>query len=125
MSDSATVLISAKDEAIADLLEALVGLAGLKAVLPDRNARVVHAIARHRPALVLLDCSDDDPHRDCPHASEYCLAAEIGTTVILFSALLNHSEVEWLAAQRHPPAVTFPVSHRDFTRQLKEHIGAG
>jgi DNA-binding NtrC family response regulator len=114
MSTSA-VLVVAEDVVIGALLASMAELAGYTPIFPKQTERALEAITRLRPPLVLLDCA----HNEACEDEAYARAAEVGSKVILFSAMHTRHEAEQIAAKRGVPAFVLPIRFHELAEQLE------
>lgn len=113
MSTSA-VLVVAEDVVIGALLASMAELAGYTPVFPKHAERALEAITRLRPPLVLLDCA----HNEACEEEAYARAAEVGSTVILFSAMHTRHEAEAIAAVRGVASFALPIRFHELAAKL-------
>ena len=100
------MLIVARDENIASLMESLVACAGYRPVHPAADERPLATLARVRPELLLLDCDHSLVLNDSLHDA----ARAAGSRVVLFSAAHPAWELDRFARRRGLRAVALPAN---------------
>jgi MinD-like ATPase involved in chromosome partitioning or flagellar assembly len=103
---------------IGALIGSLVEVSGFQPVFPTPSDDIAAAIARERPAVVLVDCDAGDEERCTEPVAAY------GGAVILFSPWRAAADVEAIAARLGLRHFALPIAWTAFRRLLREAIGA-
>lgn len=99
-----TVLILARDILGAGLLGVLVESAGKEPLFPLAGERADAALARLRPAIVLLECYHSAARSD----SFFAAVSAVETRVLLFAPAAPWADVEEIARRRSVAAFVHP-----------------
>jgi hypothetical protein len=110
------VLIVARDENIASLMESLVAVAGHRPLHPAADERPLAALARIHPDVLLLDCDHTMAVSDALHEA----ARTAGSRVVLFSAAHPAWELDRFAQRRGLRSVALPANPAIVGKALDE-----
>jgi hypothetical protein len=99
------VLVVAKDAVIGSLMASLIEIAGYEPAFPAADESVLQALARVKPATLLLDCDDAAAEQ----SELYARAPELGTRIVVFTPSRTEREVRRLASERGLPSFALPV----------------
>lgn len=113
---SRSLLILSDEPLVATLLATLVELEDYTPEFVRDDESSTDALARLRPAVVLVDC---DRPESC--ADDFLArAAEYGCGVVLFSPARMQDEVERLAEERGLPSFSLPVRRSVLQQVLRD-----
>jgi hypothetical protein len=101
-----TVLILVRDILGAGLFAALVEGIGKRPLFPFANERPEIAVARLRPAIVLLECY----HAAARSGAFFAAAEAAGSRVVLFAPAAPWKDVEEIAQRRRVAAFVHPAN---------------
>ena len=109
-----SVLVLATDESIEALLFDMLVHSGYRVLIRADDERAVEAIARLKPAVVLVDTE----HGPTFEADVGASADEYGARVLLFSATHSQHELDAVSRAFGRTALALPLSHRELDRRL-------
>jgi hypothetical protein len=118
MTSPSTVLILVRDVLGAGLLGALVEGIGKEPLFPFVGERAETAVARLRPALVLLDC-----HHPAARSNPFFAAAETAASrIVLFAPATPWEDVEEIARRPQVTAFVHPKPGESLAELLREAL---
>jgi hypothetical protein len=116
-----TVLVLSQDALAAALLGAAVEYAGFAPLFARQGESSRDALRRLRPAVVLVDCDDEDACAE----SFIGPVMMMGARVVVFGSARSRRDVAGLVGALRLSSFTLPIDHETLARLLREAVAEG